>query len=121
MYRTRAPGSRVFEEAEISRAIGKKFTHCAFRQVDIHENPLTCRPGPTYVQSRLRPVCVGVYTKRGSRTKETMTCAASVLLTSKPVDVIFRPLHVAKRSREHKPYRAVQSTLPLMCRSPLPT
>lgn len=44
-------------------------------------------------------------------------CAASVLLTSKPVDVIFRPLHAAKRSREHKPYRAVQSTLPLMCRS----
>lgn len=48
-----------------------------------------------------------------------MTCAASILLTSKPVDVIFRPLHAAKRSREHKPYRALQSTLPLMCRSPL--
>jgi len=46
-----------------------------------------------------------------------MTCAASILLTSKPVDVIFRPLHAAKRSREHKPYRALQSTLPLMCRS----
>lgn len=46
-----------------------------------------------------------------------MTCAASVLLTSKPVDVIFRPLHAAKKSQEHKPYRAPQSTLPLMCRS----
>lgn len=56
---------------------------------------------------------------RDSRTKGTMTCAASVLLTSKPVDVIFRPLHAAKRSREHKPYRALQSTLPLMQQSSL--
>lgn len=116
------PGSRAFEEAQISRAIGKKFTHYTFRQVDIHGNPLTCRPGTTYVRHGPTAVCVYVCVRRyvrDSSTKKTMTCAASILLTSKPVDVISRPLHAAKRSREHKPYRAIQSTLPLMCRSPL--
>lgn len=33
-------------------------------------------------------------------------CPASVLLTSKPVDVIFRPLHTAKRS-----YRNINLTV----------
>lgn len=84
------------------------FPTSGYTKILLHADPVR----PMYIT----PTSVWKYI-RDSRTKETMTCAASVLLTSKPVDVIFRPLHAAKRSQEHKPYRAPQSTLPLMYRS----
>lgn len=105
-----SPGSYPSEEVQISRAISKKFTQFAFRQVGTRK-PSYMPSGPDPCISRLRP-CGSTYVDY--RTKETVTCVVSVLLTSKPVDVILRPLHAAKRSRKCKPYRALrQSALSL--------
>lgn len=95
----------IRRSTDLARSISKKFTQYAFRQVGTRK-PSYMPNGPCI--SRLRP-CESTYPD--CRTKETVTCAASVLLTSKPVDVIFRPLHAAKRSRGRKPYRDLQSSL----------